>query len=45
MQGKIAGEFYTPHEVSVLMSEIIAEHLKDKEHIKSMIQHLAQDLS
>ena len=32
--GKKAGEFYTPHEVSVLMSEIIAEHLKDKEHIK-----------
>lgn len=28
--GKKAGEFYTPHEVSVLMSEIVAEHLKDK---------------
>ena len=27
--GKKAGEFYTPHEVSVLMSEIIANHLKD----------------
>ena len=25
--GKKAGEFYTPHEVSLLMSEIVAEHL------------------
>ena len=32
--GKKAGEFYTPHEVSILMSEIIAEHLKDCEEIK-----------
>lgn len=32
--GKKAGEFYTPHEVSVLMSEIIAEHLKDRQQIK-----------
>lgn len=32
--GKKAGEFYTPHEVSVLMSEIIADYLKDKEEIK-----------
>ncbi|PKK95058.1 MAG: type I restriction-modification system subunit M [Tenericutes bacterium HGW-Tenericutes-5] len=32
--GKKAGEFYTPHEVSLLMSEIVAEHLKDKEEIK-----------
>lgn len=32
--GKKAGEFYTPHEVSILMSEIIANHLKDKEEIK-----------
>ncbi|MHA4736873.1 type I restriction-modification system subunit M [Dyadobacter sp. MSC1_007] len=32
--GKKAGEFYTPHEVSVLMSEIIAHHLKDREEIK-----------
>ncbi|MDD3106909.1 MAG: type I restriction-modification system subunit M, partial [Bacilli bacterium] len=32
--GKKAGEFYTPHEVSLLMSEIIADHLKDKEEIK-----------
>jgi len=28
--GKKAGEFYTPHEVSVLMSEVIAHHLKDR---------------
>ena len=27
--GKKASKFYTPHEVSVLMSEIVAEHLKD----------------
>lgn len=32
--GKKAGEFYTPHEVSLLMSEIIANHLKDREAIK-----------
>src|SRR5574344_1951422 len=32
--GKKAGEFYTPHEVSLLMSEIIADHLKDKHEIK-----------
>ena len=32
--GKKAGEFYTPHEVSVLMSEIIANHLKDRNEIK-----------
>ena len=31
--GKKAGEFYTPHEVSLLMSEIIANHLKDREEI------------
>lgn len=31
--GKKAGEFYTPHEVSVLMSEIVANHLKDRERI------------
>lgn len=31
--GKKAGEFYTPHEVSLLMSEIIAEHLKDRNQI------------
>lgn len=32
--GKKAGEFYTPHEVSLLMSEIIADHLKDCDEIK-----------
>lgn len=32
--GKKAGEFYTPHEVSLLMSEIVADHLKDRQHIK-----------
>lgn len=32
--GKKAGEFYTPHEVSVLMSEIVAEHLKDRTEIE-----------
>ncbi len=32
--GKKAGEFYTPHEASIIMSEIISDHLKDKEQIK-----------
>ena len=32
--GKKAGEFYTPHEVSVVMSEIIAHHLKDRDKIE-----------
>lgn len=32
--GKKAGEFYTPFEVSKLMSDIVAEHLKDREEIK-----------
>ena len=32
--GKKAGEFYTPHEVSVVMSEIVANHLRNKEEIK-----------
>ena len=32
--GKKAGEFYTPHEVSLLMSEIVANHLKDRSEIK-----------
>ncbi|MBQ1629643.1 MAG: type I restriction-modification system subunit M, partial [Treponema sp.] len=27
--GKKAGEFYTPHEVSVLMAEIVANHIKN----------------
>ena len=31
--GKKAGEFYTPHEVSLLMSEIVAHHLKDRSEI------------
>ena len=31
--GKKAGEFYTPHEVSLLMSEIIAQHLKERNNI------------
>lgn len=31
--GKKAGEFYTPHEVSLLMAEIVANHLKDRNHI------------
>ncbi len=32
--GKKAGEFYTPHEVSLLMSEIIANYLKFKKSIE-----------
>lgn len=32
--GKKAGEFYTPHEVSVLMSEIISHHVKDRKTIQ-----------
>ena len=32
--GKKAGEFYTPHEVSLLMSEIVANHLKDRKTIQ-----------
>lgn len=32
--GKKAGEFYTPHEVSLLMSEIVAWHLRDRKEIK-----------
>lgn len=32
--GKKAGEFYTPHEVSVLMADIIAHHLRDKKEIQ-----------
>ena len=31
--GKKAGEFYTPHEVALMMSEIVAHHLRDKEEI------------
>ena len=32
--GKKAGEFYTPHEVSLLMSEVVADHLKSRKEIK-----------
>lgn len=32
--GKKAGEFYTPHEVSLLMSEIVANHLREKTEIE-----------
>ena len=32
--GKKAGEFYTPHEVSQLMSDIIANHLRNREDIE-----------
>lgn len=32
--GRKSGEFYTPHEVSVMMSEIIAHHLKGRPSIK-----------
>lgn len=31
--GKKAGEFYTPHEIAMLMSEIVADHQKEKEEI------------
>lgn len=31
--GKKAGEFYTPHEVSQLMSEIVADHCRGKSEI------------
>jgi type I restriction enzyme M protein len=31
--GKKAGEFYTPHEVAMIMSEIVAEHHKNKESL------------
>lgn len=32
--GKKAGEFYTPHEVSLLMSDIVAHHLQDRKEIQ-----------
>ena len=32
--GKKAGEFYTPHEVSLLMSRIIAKHLASRSEIR-----------
>lgn len=31
--GKKAGEFYTPHEVALTMSEIVAHHLRGKDEI------------
>lgn len=31
--GKKAGQFYTPHEVAMLMSDIVASHLKERETI------------
>lgn len=32
--GKKAGEFYTPHEVSLLMSRIIADHMCGRKETK-----------
>lgn len=32
--GKKAGEFYTPHEVAMVMSEIVAEHHKNKSKLE-----------
>lgn len=32
--GKKAGEFYTPHEVSLLMSEIVAHHVRNKKELQ-----------
>lgn len=32
--GKKAGEFYTPHEVSLMMSQIVANHLKNRDTIQ-----------
>ncbi len=32
--GKKAGKFYIPHEVSLLMSEIVAAHLQGRTKIK-----------
>lgn len=32
--GKKAGEFYTPYEISLLMSDIVANHLKDRDKIE-----------
>lgn len=32
--GKKAGEFYTPHEVSLIMSNIVADHLKGRDEIQ-----------
>ncbi len=47
------GEFYTPHEISILMSEIIAHHLQDREQINildptsgsgSLLIHIGQSV-
>ena len=32
--GKKAGEFYTPHEVALLMADIVADHLKGRDNIR-----------
>lgn len=40
--GKKAGEFYTPHEVSLLMSEIVADHLKIELKSRFMTQQAVQ---
>lgn len=32
--GKKAGEFYTPHEVAIVMAEMVAWHLRDKKNIQ-----------
>lgn len=41
--GKKAGEFYTPHEVSLLMSEIVASHLKGKAKSKFTTRQAVRD--
>lgn len=52
--GKKAGEFYTPSEVSQLMSEIVAWHLQGREQIKiydptsgsgSLLIHIGQSVA
>lgn len=52
--GKKAGEFYTPQEVSILMSEIVADHLKDRKEIQiydptsgsgSLLIHIGQSVA
>lgn len=41
--GKKAGEFYTPHEVSLLMSEIVASHLKGKSETRFTTRQAVRD--
>jgi len=41
--GKKAGEFYTPQEVSLLMSEIVANHLKDRKQIQIYDPRVVQE--